>query len=341
MFLRGQLVVEYDAATGLMQGSFRCFACPCEVLVETTDRKLAERVLDEVAAEAKRIEHKFSRYRDDNLVHTINQADGRVVTVDEETAKLLDFAQECYTLSQGLFDITSGLLRKAWRFNDQARIPTRSKLAAILRNIGWNRVEWNTPHLRLRKGMEIDFGGFGKEYAVDRCLIRARAVCQAPLLLNFGGDLVVSGPQSGNRPWRLAVENPPELHITPRYLDIFTGAVATSGDNYRCIVDGGVRYGHILNPKTGYPVRKTPNSVTVWAANSTQAGLLSTLAMLQGEKAEDFLEQEIVDQETPDDTAATAKQLLDKNDHAMTTRVLSSHYWFVWRNHRLCERFAQ
>jgi len=322
--------VEFLTETGLWQGSFRCFACPCEVLVNTTDQQQAEHVLKVVEYEAKRIEHKFSRYRDDNLVYFINHAEGQPVTVDQETARLLDFADECYKISKGLFDITSGLLRKAWQFNDGAGIPSRKTLAALVSKIGWNRVRWKSPVLYLRKGMEIDFGGFGKEYAVDRCLNQAQAVCTAPLLLNFGGDLVVSGPQATGQPWRVAVENPQELKITPHYLDIYAGAVATSGDSYRCIIENGIRYGHILNPRTGYPVAKAPNSVTVWAAKSTQAGLLSTLAMLQGKRAEDFLEKEIAGLNNS-----------DLANHSIALPRLSSHYWFVWRDHRLCERFAQ
>ncbi len=333
--------MKFIASTALWQGSFRCFACPCEVLVDTVDQGTAERVLAAVEAEALRIEHKFSRYRDDNLVHTINHADGQVVEVDEETARLLDFADQCYSISEGLFDITSGLLRQAWRFNEESSVPSPETLASIIGNIGWDRVVWKSPHFCLGKGMQIDFGGFGKEYAVDRCLGRARAVCQAPILLNFGGDLAVTGPQSSGQPWRLAVENPPELKITPRYLDIYAGAVASSGDSYRCIVQDGVRYGHILNPRTGYPLARAPNSVTVWAANATQAGLLSTLAMLQGHAAEDFLEREITDLPQTGPAAMVAGDDMSGLKNTTNVPVLSSHYWFVWRDHRLCERFTQ
>ncbi|MDH3536063.1 MAG: FAD:protein FMN transferase, partial [Gammaproteobacteria bacterium] len=102
-------------------------ASPCEVLIEC-DRTTQARGLIAIAQqEAERIEHKFSRYRDDNIVHRINSG-GERIAVDEETARLLDFAQNCYDLSDGWFDITSGILRRAWRFGDGAQIPGKNAI---------------------------------------------------------------------------------------------------------------------------------------------------------------------------------------------------------------------
>jgi thiamine biosynthesis lipoprotein len=109
---------ELRQATGHFQGRFRAMASPCELLIDTTDRDLAHQLLKLVAAEAWRIEDKFSRYRAGNIVAQINESDGRPIEVDEETANMLDFAATLFELSGGRFDITSGALRKVWTWTE-------------------------------------------------------------------------------------------------------------------------------------------------------------------------------------------------------------------------------
>ena len=155
-------------------GFFKAMASPCEVIIETPNKEEAERVVNTVAAEAWRIEQKFSRYRDDNITHKINHANGDVVEVDDETARLLDFANQLYQISEGMFDVTSGVLRKAWHFDQSDNIPAQNKIDALLPTIGWDKVNWHKPRLKLAPNMEIDLGGIGKEYAVDRCALLAR-----------------------------------------------------------------------------------------------------------------------------------------------------------------------
>jgi len=273
----------------LWVGSFRCMASPCEVLIECAGRQQARELIEIASREAYRIEAKFSRYRDDNIVHRINRG-GERIEVDEETARLLDFAQHCYQLSDGWFDITSGILRRAWKFGAGARIPEQRDLDRLLAHIGWDKVGWEKPYLEVPAGMEIDFGGIGKEYAVDSALglIRAAADCSA--MVNFGGDCHASGPQSGDRPWITGIENPNRPGDASAVIRLRQGALATSGDVFRFIEHEGRRYGHILNPKTGWPSLDAPRSVTVAAATCTEAGVLSTLAMLQGAEAEAFLD---------------------------------------------------
>ena len=263
-------------------------ASTCEVHVDTAKREDAARVLASVAAEAFRIEAKFSRYRADNIVHAINTAGGRPVTVDDETARLIDYAAELFTLSGGKFDITSGVLRRIWRFDGSDRVPTQEQISQARTLVGWRRVRWQRPLIALEPGMEIDFGGIGKEYAVDRA-----AALAAPLtehcLLNFGGDLRALGPHANGRPWQVGIEAVDRLSTASRVVDVYRGGVATSGDSRRYLLKDGRRYGHILDPTTGESVVEAPRSVTVVADTCSQAGMLATLAMLQGNAAEAFL----------------------------------------------------
>ena len=141
---------------------------PCEVLAEDADEAAARKIVDVVATCAWRIEDKFSRYRPDNIVARINTSAGEPVEVDDETANLLDFAALVHRLSDGMFDITSGVLRRAWTFDGGDRMPPRIEIEALLPLVGWSKVQWTRPVITLRPGMQIDFGGIGKEYAVDQ-----------------------------------------------------------------------------------------------------------------------------------------------------------------------------
>lgn len=252
------------------------------------DDAAAEHIVSEVAAEAWRIEAKFSRYRSGSVIDAINSACGRTIVVDEETARLLDYAHELYELSDGKFDVTSGVLRRAWRFDGSDRIPTVKAVDALLATVGWHRVRWRSPELTLLPGMELDFGGIGKEYAVDRAADIVRR-WSSRCLLNFGGDLAALGPQAAGRPWRVGIESLHDSARAAKEIDLGKGALATSGDARRYLLKNGKRYSHVLDPTTGWPVVDAPRSVTVAAPTCTQAGMLATFALLHGRDAEGFL----------------------------------------------------
>ncbi len=141
--------------------------------------------------------------------------------------------------------------------------------------------------------MQIDLGGIGKEYAVDRVAGRLAEATPCSALVNFGGDLAVTRAPRERPAWRVGIEPVPgdERRAGP-VLEIRTGALATSGDARRFLLKDGVRYSHILDPQSGWPVEGAPRSVTVAADTCTQAGMLSTLAMLEGYNAEAFLDGE-------------------------------------------------
>jgi thiamine biosynthesis lipoprotein len=281
-----------DRVEDYFVGQFEAMASPCTLLVDTDDRSEAEGLLAIAEGEARRIEQKFSRYRRDNLVYQINHAMGRPVDVDEETALLIGYAATCFEMSDGMFDITSGVLRRVWTFDGGSRVPTRGAIEKCLRHVGWQHVAWEKPTLTLPSGMEIDFGGIGKEYAVDRAaaLIGSRTRCS--YVVNFGGDLFAAGRRRGNRTWGVGIDDPGRTGEAALYrLDVSSGGLATSGDARRYVRWRGKRLGHILNPKTGWPVEGAPGSVTVFGRTCMEAGTLSTLSYLQGAGARAYLEE--------------------------------------------------
>lgn len=262
-------------------------ASPWEVQVAgAADDELA-RVAEVVAEEVRRIEHKYSRYRNDGVVHQINASNGSAVDVDEETARLLDYAGQLWELSDGLFDITTGALRRVWTFDRSDRIPSGAAVEAALQHVGWGKLHWDRRSIRLPEGMEIDFGGIGKEYAVDRALLLAQQATDKPILVNGGGDIAASAAPASDQIWRIGVASSTG-EATPM-LKLQHGAAATSGDAYRYLLKDGVRYSHVLSPKTGWPVPDAPRSVTVLAPTCSEAGSHSTIALLHGKSAESYL----------------------------------------------------
>lgn len=288
--------IAYKDSQGFITGHFTAMAGPCEVIIETSDHALAEQVTQAVANEAWRIESTFSRYRSDNIIYQINNANGAVIEVDEETARLLDFADLCFEVSDGMFDITSGVLGKIWKFDGSSNVPAQKEINKLLPKIGWNKVSWANPKLQMPAGMALDFGGIGKEYAVDSAAALARAITDCPVLINFGGDIVATASPVSREHWLIGIE-PLALgqNKIPPKVALKHGGVATSGDSKRFLQYKGKVLSHVLNPKTGRPVNDAPASVTVLANNCTQAGMLSTLAMLQGQGAEEFLESQQVE----------------------------------------------
>ena len=282
-----------DRLEDYFAGHFEAMAGPCTVLIDGDDRAEAAALVETAAREALRIERKFSRYRTDNQVHQINHAAGRPVEVDEETAELINYAATCWEISAGLFDITSGVLRRVWKFDGGSRVPESKEIRKCLARVGWDRVTWRDRTLTMPAGMEIDLGGLGKEYAVDRAAGLIASRTSTPFLVNFGGDIYAAGPRRGNRAWGIGVDDPGRTGEAALYrLDVARAGVATSGDARRYVQWRGKRLGHILNPRTGWPVEDAPRSVTVVARTCLEAGTLSTLAYLQGPRARAFLEEQ-------------------------------------------------
>jgi FAD:protein FMN transferase len=276
---------------------FTAMASPCELLLEGRDEALLQRAAAAAVAEVRRIESKFSRYLPHSVVSRINAAaGGAAVDVDAETASLLDFAASLWESSGGLFDATSGVLRRAWDFS-AARLPEAGRIESLLPLVGWDLVEWNGAKIRLpQAGMQLDFGGFGKEYAADRAagVLMEHGAMHA--LVNLGGDIHVLGPHGApglaGQPWNIDIERPrPGASGPLATLAIERGGIATSGDYERFFEVQGRRYCHILDPRTGWPVDGW-QSITAVAANTTAAGALSTIAMLKGSEAVRWLTTE-------------------------------------------------
>jgi len=271
---------------------FNAMASECEIIVETSDHSLAKSIGQQVSEEIWRIEDKYSRYLSNSLCSQINRSNNKPVDIDDETFALLNFADTCYQLSDEVFDITSGALRKAWCFDGSNNIPAPETVNQVLKNVGWPKVKYNNFQITLPTGMEIDFGGLGKEYAVDRAILLIKALTEQPVLVNLGGDLATNSARKNNQPWQVGIEHPGFEESKIMVVSLYNGALATSGDANRYLLKNGHRYSHILNAKTGWPIESAPRSITVSAPQCIQAGVLATLSQMQGHHAEQFLSEQ-------------------------------------------------
>ena len=273
------------------QRRFNAMGSPCDLKIYAASKSRGQHMLQRMVNEIERLESRYSRYRSDSLLSKINQvADlGGEIEVDEETAGLLTYLETCFKESHGLFDATSGILREAWSFKDQS-LPSDQVIASLLDRVGWEKLSWQAPLLRFHKPrMALDLGGAVKEYAVDRLT----GLCwHAEIfhgLINLGGDIGIIGPHPDGAPWTIGLTHPRRPGEFIATLRLMKGALASSGDYERCIEVDGIRYGHILNPKTGWPVRHLA-AVSVLADLCVVAGSASTIAMLKEADGPDWLQ---------------------------------------------------
>jgi len=278
---------------GIQSCKFRALGGPCEILVVANPDEAAP-FFAAARQELARFEATYSRYLPDSLISRINASAGSQWTdIDPETEFLFGVADWLFEKSQGRFDLTSGIFRRAWKFGSAAQsqstqgpsatsaaivsLPSPEELAALAAHVGWNRIERRAGQIRLPDPqMEIDLGGIGKEYAADRV---ARLLKGQNALVNLGGDLVALGRKPDASPWQAGIQHPRKENTILASLAVTDKALATSGDYQRVVEINGQRYSHVLNATTGWPVAYW-QSVSVSAANCLQAGCLTSLAMV-------------------------------------------------------------
>ena len=270
---------------------FQAMGSPCEVSLQG-ELNLLQPLFKQLQAEVARLESKYSRYLHDSITTQINALTvGDQILVDKETASLLDYANTCYEHSQGLFDITSGVLRKAWDFKSNT-VPSQTLIDDLLTRVGWQHVQWDGKYLSFTQpNMEIDFGGVVKEFTADLLAQICRDKGVHSGLIELGGDIRIVGPKFDQhqtpQPWLVGIRDP-KTGDAMASIPLYEGGIATSGSYERFMIVDGQHYCHILNPKTGWPVHALP-SVTVVSPHCLVAGSLATMAILQGESAYDWL----------------------------------------------------
>ncbi len=269
----------------LYRKQFNSMGCPCEIAVFSGSADTAHPAIVKAENEVHRLDRKYSHFHDLSFISQMQisarQPDG--VVVDTETTALLDYAATQYKVSNGLFDITTGRLARLWHQRDD--LPSQSQLSDALQHTGWKKLRWQDQRLVLPPGMQLELGGLVKEYAADRAAIMLKRENIHSAFVELGGDIHVVGPRPDGDPWKMGIRKPDyqrqENNEAIATIPISAGGLATSGDYERSSLIRGKHYGHIINPKTGWPVSAV-QSVSVLAPSCLLAGSISTLAMLMG-----------------------------------------------------------
>lgn len=270
---------------GLRRLEFRAMGTRCFVQY-AADGDAAARAFERDALEwTQAFEARYSRYREDSIVSAINRAAGGYwVEVDEPTERCLDLCASVHFMSGGIIDATAGCLTKLWNYQArQPRVPSDEEIAATLQRVGWNKVERQPGKVRLPvAGMALDFGGWGKEFAVDQVIRLAEEHELPAVMVDFGHDIRTIGIPPDRPAWHIGLEDPLSPGKLWGSIAVAGQAVASSGDYLRGFTVGGRRYGHIIDPRQGRPVANGCRQVTVIASTCLQAGLLSTSAFVLG-----------------------------------------------------------
>ncbi|BET68506.1 FAD:protein FMN transferase [Opitutales bacterium ASA1] len=230
-------------------------------------------------------EAKYSRFRPDSLIGRINSSAGRAwVDLDADAERMFVLADRIHVLSRGIIDVSVLPLVRLWNRTPQhASLPSPEEITEAVRLVGWSRVRREPGRIYLPEaGMGIDLGGFGKEFAVDRVHELAESHGIADCLVAIGDDMRSSGAPPDADRWIVGTGDPASPAVVGRRLAVNDAGVATSGDYLRYFETAGRRFGHIVDPRTGHPVRGECRSVTVVAGSCLEAGILATTAFVLG-----------------------------------------------------------
>ena len=267
----------------------RIMGVPWVITVHASDRESGEQAVAAAFTEIERLNGILSDYDADSELSRLSAAapTAEPVPVGDDLWRVLVAAEAFRERSGGGFDIAVGPLTTLWRQSRQSeKLPRPDKLALARAAVGAGSIELviERQAVRLPKpGTRLDAGGIGRGYAADRVIkiLADHGITSA--LIDSSGDVLASGPPPGAAGWTIAVA-PLRPGGEAESLVLAHAAVATSGDAYQAVEIGGVRYSHIVDPRTGIGV-PGPAAVTVVAADATTADALATAASVLGATA--------------------------------------------------------
>ncbi len=299
-FATAQSIPPLPASQGggaqLRRLSFSALGTVCEVQYAAPDDHGKAALFEQAAVSwVQTFEARYSRFRPTSMVSRINAAAGQKwVEIDAEMEQMLTLCDAIYAMTQGVLDPTALPLMQIWNWKTESPvIPNPAQIAQTLALVGWTKVLRAPGRIFLPvSGMALDFGGFGKEYAVDIVAQIALNHGIANVLVDFGHDLRALGAPPGRPAWHIGLEDPQQPGKSWASIAIAgSSGVASSGDYIRCFRAAGRRFGHIIDPRTGQPVANGCMQSTVIAATCLQAGVLSTTAFVLGvPKGIDFIQ---------------------------------------------------
>jgi len=272
-------------AKGIRHLEFHALGTKCSIKFKLADERSALTFAADALGWIGAFEEKFSRYRPTSLVSRVNAAAGADwVGIDPEMEHLLNLADDLHHRTNGILDPTLLPLLRVWDWKSvHEKLPDKREVSTALALTGWGKVQRRPGAVRLPEaGMGLDFGGFGKEYAVDQLaqLARQRGITDA--LIDLGRDIFALGGNGSHPFWHVGIEDGLKPGNCWGGLAVTNHAVCSSGDYARQFIHNGIRYGHILDPRTGWPVANGLRAVTVIASSCLEAGVYSTATFILG-----------------------------------------------------------
>jgi thiamine biosynthesis lipoprotein len=272
-------------ADGWCKVSFRAMGTDCQLMYCADSRGRGKEFRDHAVEWVMDFERKYSRFREDSMISEINRNAGvSWMETDEELDSMLVLCDWFNWDTGGVFDPTSLPLARLWDYHGETpRVPSAAEVERAKALVGWSKVQRRKGGIFLPEaGMALDLGGIGKEYAVDRVFEMAQAAGFKDVMVDFGRDIRVGGESPNTGGWRIGLEHPLDPGRCWTALLLSNRAVTTSGDYLRGFTAGGRYYGHILDPRTGYPTDNGCRACSVIAPTCTEAGIISTAALILG-----------------------------------------------------------
>jgi thiamine biosynthesis lipoprotein len=287
VFARVAQSAQVSTDGSLHKLEFQAMSTHCRVNCHGISAEIARDFQREVVAWTAQFEARYSRFIPDSLIGRINAAAGEHwVETDSETDRLFNLCQELFFFTRGAFDLTALPLIKLWNWKQQPpAVPDDAAIQAARALVGWNKIQRRPGGIFLpQRGMALDLGGLGKEYAVD-CVMNLASQHGIPnVLVDFGQDVRGRGHGPDKKFWHIGLDDATSPGKCWAGVAVTNHAVATSGDYLRHFIFNGRRYGHILDPRTGYPAFNDCRAVSIIAPSCTIAGLLATSVCILGAK---------------------------------------------------------
>ena len=277
--------------------NFHCFQSKCEIIIESPINDEVKLLCSRAITLADEIQNNYNPKLDSSELSKINASSGNTYMVaNTETAKILDYCNNLFYLTDGLFDVSIGSLMQVWSKTKQERIkPSLMAINKAIKNVGWQKVIWNKPSITTPKGMALDVSSFIKAYAVDKIVDKLKAKTKLPALINFSGDMRVLNPTTSIPNWSVSIAGYKDNNSNMP-LDIYLkeGAIATSGSAINFLDEQNRPVYSGVNPLTGDRIRHSPDSIVVQSDLCVQASTQATIAMLKGRMATAYLQREKV-----------------------------------------------
>jgi thiamine biosynthesis lipoprotein len=271
---------------GLFKLKFKALGTVCEVQFRAESVEIAKEFRKSALGWLRDFENRWSRFKPASLLCRINAEAGRsMVDLTEADEEILKLCDHTFQISGGWNDPTSLPLTSLWdRAGKEDRMPSSEEIEEAKNLISWPAVEWGDGKAFLpEKGMALEIGGFGKEYAVDRLIGFAKRLGIVDCLVDLGRDVSALGQPPTGPVWVVGIEDAKEEDAVAFRLAVSGKGLATSGNGRRYRMIKGKKFGHIIDPRSGWPAENNLLTASCLADDCLTAGILSTNACIVGE----------------------------------------------------------